>query len=258
MQTVEDIREMLQAADAAEFAILERAFKADTRKGVARALEAARKRISAEEAERERVANLYRYQYALANGGMVLGLDEVGRGPLAGPLTVGGVVLPNEPLIRGLNDSKQIPEARRSEIADDIRSHALAWTIQHISPEEIDAYGMAACLRKAFKAAIDSIESQSVKVDCILLDGNPLHLDPREQNVVKGDAKCAAISAASIIAKVERDALMMRYAEMYPEYGFEKNKGYGSSMHIEAILQFGCSPIHRRSFCHFQEQPTLF
>ncbi|MDO4399341.1 MAG: ribonuclease HII [Coriobacteriia bacterium] len=257
MQTVVEIRAMLQEADADRFAVLERALKADTRKGVAQAIKATRRRLAAEADERTRVTALYAYQDEIGQG-VILGLDEVGRGPLAGPLTVGGVILPREPLIMGLNDSKQIPEHKRGEIADRIKEVALCWTVQHMPPEEIDARGMATCLRTAFKNAIADVESQGFRVDTILLDGNPLHLDPREVNVVKGDAKCASISAASIIAKVTRDSLMEEYGEMYPDYGFAKNKGYGSAAHIDAITRFGLTPIHRRSFCHFDEQPTLF
>lgn len=258
MQTVIEIRDLLQAASADEYAVLVRAFKSDTRKGVQQALQAAKKRLQAEEDERERVAGLYHYQASISSDGAILGLDEVGRGPLAGPLTVGGVVLPDEPLILGLNDSKQIPEAKRPRIAAEIRKHARAFTIQHIEPSEIDEHGMATCLRIAFTRAIADIESQGIDLGSILLDGNPLHLDPRELNVVKGDAKCASIAAASILAKVERDSIMEKYAELYPSYEFEKNKGYGSSAHIDAISRFGLCPIHRRSYCHFDEQPTLF
>lgn len=249
---------MLQDAGPEEFAVLERALSADTRKGVVNALETTRRRLQAQEAERARIDCLYAYQQELGGTGLVLGLDEVGRGPIAGPLTVGGVVLPAEPHIMGLNDSKQIPEAKRAGIAAQIRDVAIAWTIQHIEPAEIDEKGMSAALRKAFKAAIDDIAAQGIAVDAILLDGNPLHLDPREINVIKGDAKCACISAASIIAKVERDSIMEHYAEMYPFYGFEHNKGYGSERHIDALRERGLTPIHRRSFCHFHEQPTLF
>ena len=258
MQTVIEIRDLLKHANEEEYRALERALRADTRKGVAQALAAAKKRIEGESAERNRVAVLYDTERKIASGGIVLGLDEVGRGPLAGPLTVGGVVLPAEPHILGLNDSKQIPEHRRKDIAVTIREVAMAWTIQHVEPAEIDEYGMATCLRRAFSAAIVDIESQGITVDVILLDGNPLHLDEREINVVKGDARCASIAAASIIAKVERDGLMEEYAKMYPLYGFESCKGYGSAAHIEAIEQYGLTPIHRRSFCHFNEQQTLF
>lgn len=258
MQTVADIRALLQEAGAEEFAVLERAFKADTRKGVVQALQAARKRLEAQAAEQRRVEALYRYEEEIASGGVVIGLDEVGRGPLAGPLTIGGVVLARSPLLLGLNDSKQVPAPRREVLASQVRETAIAWTIQHVPPQEIDELGMAACLRKGFTAAIAAIEAQGVHVDVILLDGNPLHMDAREVNVVKGDAKCASIAAASIIAKVERDDLMVQAAEMYPYYGFDHNKGYGSAAHMKAISTHGLSPIHRRSFCQFYEQQTLF
>lgn len=249
---------MLRDADADELQVLQRALQADTRKGVQRALEAASRRIERIAQERERVGALYRFQREIAHSGVALGLDEVGRGPLAGPLTIGGVVLNDEPLILGLNDSKQVPETARPGIAKTIRNQARAWTIQHIPPGDIDEFGMTACLKKAFKAAIDDIEAQGVAVDVVLLDGNPLHIDPRETNVIKGDAKCACIAAASLIAKVERDSLMADYSQMYPLYGFDRNKGYGSAAHIKAIEKHGMTPIHRRSFCHFTEQPTLF
>jgi len=238
--------------------VLERALKGDSRKGVQQALEAARKRLEAAERELKRVQSMYAFEREIGGEGVILGLDEVGRGPIAGPLTVGGVVLAPEPVILGLNDSKQVPEPKRKPISERIRSTAVAWTIQHIEPAQIDELGMATCLRMAFKAAIDDIEAQGISVDRILLDGNPLHLDSREINVVKGDAKCASIAAASIIAKVERDSIMETYAELYPLYGFDTCKGYGSAAHLDAISHYGLTPIHRRSYCHFTEQPTLF
>ncbi|MDO4502949.1 MAG: ribonuclease HII [Coriobacteriia bacterium] len=260
-QTVAQIKQMLAEADAEQLAALERTLAADERKGVVSALAAARKRVAAQAAEEERLAGMYRFQQELAaerGGSVVLGLDEVGRGPLAGPLAIGGVVLPAEPLIAGLNDSKKVAPKDREAIAAQVKEHAVAWTIQYIQPEEIDSAGMTACLRKAFVQAIADIESQGVVPDVVLLDGNPLHLDPREVNVIKGDGKCAAIAAASIVAKVDRDALMCQLAQEYPQYGFDGNKGYGSAAHMDAIREFGLSPVHRRSFCTSITQPTLF
>lgn len=256
--TAQDIVDRLREADEAEFATLERSLAADTRKTVQRALASARRRIEAERAERERVAGMYAFQSELASGGVLVGLDEVGRGPLAGPLTVGAVVLPQEPIIYGLNDSKQLSPQRREELAAQIKEQALAWSIQHIQPKDIDEQGMTASLRAAFSAVIRAIEESGIELQAVLLDGNALHLDPREVNVVKGDARCASISAASIIAKVERDALMVEYAKEYPEYGFDGNKGYGSANHIEAIKRHGLSPIHRASFCTAFVQDKLF
>ena len=256
--TVAEIKEKLQQADAAEFAVLERSLVADTRKGVRLALEAARKRLAAAQAEADRLAGMYAFQADVAGGRLVVGLDEVGRGPLAGPLAVGAVVLPEAPHIAGLNDSKQVePEARES-IAAVVKRVALAWTVQYIEPEDIDAHGMTASLTTAFRRAVAAVEAQGVVPEVVLLDGNPLHLDPREINVVKGDGKCASIAAASIVAKVERDALMCEYAERYPGYDFASNKGYASAAHIEAIKQRGLCPIHRVSFCHAFTQESLF
>ena len=168
------------------------------------------------------------------------------------------MVLPDQPRIPGLNDSKQVKPESREVIAVRIKEIALAWTVQYVSPEDIDANGMTASLLHAFRAALAEVESAGVKPDTVLLDGNPLHMDPREVNVVKGDGKCASIAAASIVAKVERDALMCEYARQYPEYDFSSNKGYASAAHIQAIKDHGLCPIHRASFCHAFMQESLF
>lgn len=257
-QTLADIRAALQTANREEYDALARALAADERKGVIKALEVARRRLDAEDAERARLAGMYEFQAGFAQGGVLVGLDEVGRGPVAGPLTVAAVVLPDEPRIEGLNDSKQIKPEHREIIAAEVKRCAKAWAIQHIEPSFIDEHGMAASLRTAFSRAVQAIEDQGVAIDCILLDGNALGLDPRERNVVKGDAKCASIAAASIIAKVERDALMCDYAAIYPEYDFASNKGYASANHIAAIERCGLSPIHRATFCRAWTQETLF
>ena len=242
--TVAEIKKRLSEADAEELAVLERALVADERKGVRSALAVAKRRLQAEAGENPHA--------------VVVGLDEVGRGPLAGPLAVGAVVLPADLKIAGLNDSKQVKPADRERIAAEVKRVALAWDVHYIEPSYIDDHGMTASLRLAFSSAVKAIEQTGVHPDVILLDGNPLHLDPREVNVVKGDGKCASIAAASIVAKVERDALMCRYAESYPEYHFAENKGYASRAHIDAIERVGLSPIHRKSFCTAFAQQTLF
>lgn len=256
--TVAEVKEKLQHADAAEFAVLERSLVADTRKGVRSAVETARRRIAAELAEAQRLADMYSFQAEIADGKLVVGLDEVGRGPLAGPLAVGAVVLPEQPHIAGLNDSKQVKPEHREEIAKRIKQVALAWTVQYIEPADIDANGMTASLVTAFRRAVGAIEAAGVVPEVVLLDGNPLHMDTREVNVVKGDGKCASIAAASIVAKVERDALMCNYAEQFPAYEFASNKGYASAAHIQAIKDHGLCPIHRVSFCHAFTQESLF
>lgn len=259
--TVNEVKQLLQKADVHEFSVLERSLAADTRKGVIAALEQTRRRLAAQVVQQKRLASLYDYECELAGkhgGGVVVGLDEVGRGPLAGPLAVGAVVLSDDARIDGLNDSKQIKPAMRERIAKEIKNTARAWTVEYIEPVDIDAYGITAGLVTAFRRAVKHIEDLGIRPDIILLDGNPLHLDAREVNVIKGDARCASIAAASVVAKVERDALMRRYAEQYPVYGFDSCKGYASAAHIEAIKRYGLSPIHRASFCTAFVQPSLF
>lgn len=258
-QTVADIKARLECADEAEFAVLERSLQGDTRKGVVSALLKARKRLDAAAQEKRRVEALYEFERELSGGGVVVGLDEVGRGPLAGPLSVGAVVLdPKAAPVEGLNDSKQIPEERRDGVAEEVRRASLAYCVVHIPPSQIDEEGMAACLRRAFSRAISQIESEVGNIDVVLLDGNPLHLDEREVNVVKGDSKCASIAAASVVAKVERDALMREYDKLYPGYDFASSKGYGSKKHRDAIAELGLCPIHRASFCGNFLQERLF
>ena len=254
--TVAEIKRRLQEADEQEFAVLERSLVADTRKGVRSAVEVARRRLDAERAERERLEGLYALEDSIMaerGAACCVGLDEVGRGPVAGPLAVGAVVLPREPRIAGLNDSKQVSPAERERIAAEVKRIALAWAVEYASPEEIDGAGMSACLRRTFRRAVERIEAAGVHPDVILLDGNPLHLDERECNLVKGDARIA-----SIIAKVERDALMVELGERYPEYDFASNKGYASAEHIDAIKRLGLTPVHRASFCTSLAQQSLF
>lgn len=181
----------------------------------------------------------------IGGSGVIVGLDEVGRGSLAGPLTVCAVALPDEPQIIGLDDSKKLSPRRREELAAQVREQALAVGVAHVQPEEIDACGMAASLRVAMLRAL---HDTGLEPDAVLVDGNPLHLHPAEVNVVKGDGKVACIAAASIVAKVTRDALMVELAGEYPAYGFDANKGYGTAGHIAAIRAQGPCAVHRQSF----------
>ena len=259
--TVVQIREMLQNADASEFAALERSLAADTRKGVKAALDVARRRIAAEEAEDARLRGLYEFERSIAQergGSIVVGLDEVGRGAVAGPLAVGAVVLADEPLVEGLNDSKRLTPEQRERIAADIIDGCRAWTVAYVEPADIDRDGMTRSLRRAFASALAAVEAAGIHADVVLVDGNPLHIDEREVNVVKGDAKCASIAAASIVAKTQRDALMRAMSSEYPEYAFDENKGYAAPQHIEAIREHGLSPQHRATFCTSFMQESLF
>lgn len=258
--TISEIKILLARADEAEFEAIERSLAADERKGVRSAIEVTRRRLAAQKAEERRLAGLYDFERSFLGGedGVVVGLDEVGRGALAGPLAVGAVALPANPKISDLNDSKQLTAEHREAIAEQVKRVALAWAVVYISPEDIDRDGMTASLKRAFTTALAQVEQSGAKADVVLLDGNPLHMDERERNVLKGDARCASIAAASVVAKVERDALMRRLASDFPGYEFEHNKGYGSQQHIAAIKEHGMSAVHRRSFCRSFMQESLF
>lgn len=255
--TVTDIQQRLRTCTSEEFAVLQRSLAADTRITVLEALDAARRRLARQKAEQDRLDALYLFERSIS-GGVTVGLDEVGRGPVAGPLAIGAVVLPDTPRIPYLNDSKKIAPAKRSEIAKQIEAVALAHTVVYVEASRIDAIGMSAALREGFAGAIQAIDASGLGVTCVLVDGNPIRIDEREHNVIKGDAKCASIAAASIIAKVARDLLMDEYDAQYPAYGFARNKGYASAEHIEAIRTHGLSPIHRASFCSGFLQESLF
>ncbi len=228
----------------------------DGRAQVQKAVAQAQRRYDKTHRERERVLAMYQLQQELAEGGIALGIDEVGRGAIAGPLTVCAVALPAEPIIWGLNDSKQLTPLKREVLAAHVAEHAIAIGIAHIEPASIDAVGMAVALRMGMAQAI---ENAGIEPDAVLIDGNPVHVHPKEKTIVKGDASVACIAAASIVAKVTRDAMMVALAEDYPEYHIDACKGYGSAEHIEAIRTYGLSPIHRASFCgNFVETPRLF
>jgi ribonuclease HII len=208
-------------------------------------LQRARDRIESERVESSRLAKLYAMERRLAGarGLRVAGLDEVGRGALAGPLTCAAVVLPDSPRIVGLDDSKKLTPSRRESVARQIHECAVAVSVVHLEPARIDSAGMTRALAEAMLQALEGIGH----ADYVLLDGLPLGL-PGEQAVVGGDARVAAIAAASVVAKVARDALMVELAEVHPGYGLSVNNGYGTADHLEALERLGPSPIHRRSF----------
>lgn len=228
----------------------------DPRAQVRHAIGVARRRHDHEAAERDRVMGMYRLMRQMGGEGIVLGLDEVGRGAIAGPLTVCAVALPDDPVIWGINDSKQLTPARREVLATRIADVALAIGTAHIAPATIDALGMSRCLKQAMRLAI---QDAGVEPEAVLIDGNPVHVHPKEKTLVKGDARIACVAAASIVAKVTRDELMVSLDEEYPGYHLAECKGYGSPDHIGAIRRLGLSDIHRASFCgNFLETPHLF
>jgi ribonuclease HII len=255
--TVAQIRSLLGDAEEGELDVLVGRYATDERAGVQALVASAKARWEALQRERARTGELYALETQLRARGCqaVAGLDEVGRGALAGPLTAAAVVLPPSPHIVGLDDSKRLSPARREELARAIRTHALAVSVAHVSPGELDALGMTKALRRVMGLALEGL---GMHVDHVVLDGLPLNVTDRETAVVKGDQLVAAIAAASIVAKVARDALMRSLAAEHPAYGFDINKGYGTSEHFAAISREGLSPIHRRSFAIGGGTPSLF
>ncbi len=188
--------------------------------------------------EKAAIQNGYKY---------VCGVDEAGRGPLAGPVCAAAVILASDTEIEDLNDSKKLSEKKREALFDIIKEKALAYSVAYGTLEEIEEYNI---LEATFLAMNRSIEGLQIKADYALIDGNrvPKGIKIPCETVVKGDAKSASIAAASIIAKVTRDRLLLEYDEQYPQYNFKKHKGYGTKEHTDLILKYGPSPIHRMSF----------
>lgn len=216
----------------------------DGRKGVQALLKVKQR----EEKERLRVAGLYKYEHECARRGhaVVAGVDEVGRGPLAGPVVVSAVILPPDFFIEKLNDSKKLSEAVREKLYDIIMENAVAVNTAVIDEKTIDRINI---YQAAMNGMYQAIYGLKVKPDEVLIDAMPLDsLDIAHQSIVKGDAKSASIAAASIIAKVTRDRMMNEFDKIYPQYGFAQNKGYGTKEHVEALQKYGPCKIHRCSF----------
>ena len=184
---------------------------------------------------------------ALAKGyKSVCGVDEAGRGPLAGPVCAAAVILPEGVIIDGVNDSKKLSEKKRESLFDIIREQALSYSIAYATVDEIEEINILTATMLAMRRAIDGLD---IKADYAMIDGNKIPpIDIDAECIVKGDAKSMSIACASILAKVSRDRLLYKYAEEYPMYGFDKHKGYGTKVHREAILKYGPCPYHRKSF----------
>lgn len=201
------------------------------------------------EKEFERLNKLKEIENELYEQGLnyICGIDEAGRGPLAGPVVVASVIMPKDSMIEGVNDSKKVSEKKREMLYDLITNEAIAYSVGIIDQNEIDEINILNATKKGLTMCISNL---SVKPDRIIVDalnkidtcGIPY------TSIIKGDAKCYSIAAASIIAKVTRDRIMRQWDEIYPQYGFEKHKGYGTAAHIKALKEFGPTPIHRKSF----------
>lgn len=198
------------------------------------------------EQERRRMEDMFIYERKYADFSYICGIDEVGRGPLAGPVVAGAVILPKDCDILYVNDSKKLTEKKREALYDEIMEKAVATGIGLVSPARIDEINILQATYEAMRMAISNLK---VQPDLLLNDAVTIpEVSIRQVPIIKGDAKSASIAAASIIAKVTRDRLMVEYDSVLPGYGFASNKGYGSAAHIEALRKLGPTPIHRRSF----------
>ncbi len=246
MKSIAEIKkEFAQAGDKELSALFER-YADDGRAGVAGLIIQYQKRLEKLEAERKRLDAMRSYEREYARCGLICGIDEAGRGPLAGPVVAGAVILPKDCEILYLNDSKQISAKRREELFDEIREKAVAWGIGMASPARIDEINILQATYEAMRQAVGALDPapQILLNDAVRIPGIELPQVP----IVKGDAKSLSIAAASVLAKVTRDRLMVEYDKVMPEYGFAAHKGYGSAAHIEALKKYGPSPIHRRTF----------
>ena len=201
------------------------------------------------EKELERLKNLKQIEKDLHTKGFknICGIDEAGRGPLAGPVVIAGVIMPEDSMIEGVNDSKKVSEKKRELLYDKIIEEAISYSVAIIGQDVIDDINILNATKKGLTNVVEGLD---VKPDLIIVDALE-HIDTKGipyESIIKGDAKCYSISAASILAKVTRDRIMREWDLVYPQYGFSSHKGYGTAKHISAIREYGLCPIHRRSF----------
>ncbi|MCX4316927.1 MAG: ribonuclease HII [Lachnospiraceae bacterium] len=245
-RAIKQIKEQFQALTEEELPAFLAQYAADSRSGVIRLCEAATKRYERYQKEVERIEELCEYEKQYAEYEYLCGIDEVGRGPLAGPVLAGAVILPKGCRILYINDSKQLSAAKREELYEKIMEQAVSVGIGIASPERIDEINILQATYEAMRQAIAKLTPQPGLLlnDAVTIPQVSIPQIP----IIKGDAKSISIGAASIVAKVTRDRMMEEYDSQYPGYGFAKNKGYGSEGHIQALKTMGPSPIHRKSF----------
>ena len=254
MESIAEIKEKTRDASLQEIPDILNVYAADTRDGVRKLIAAAQKKMDAFEKEKVRIYKMEEFERQNEEKGYICGIDEVGRGPLAGPVMAGAVILPPNCDILYLNDSKQLSEKKREELYDIIMEKAIAVGIGAATPARIDEINI---LQADYEAMAQAVGKLTVKPDVLLIDAVHIpQLEAYEQiSIIKGDAKSVSIAAASIVAKVTRDRLMKELDAQYPAYGFAQNKGYGSAEHIAALKKYGPCPLHRRSFIgHFVPQ----
>ena len=224
-------------------------YREDERSGVCALVQRAQKQLDALEKERGRMWEMKSYERMYEAEGLVCGIDEAGRGPLAGPVVAGAVILPKKELLY-LNDSKQLSAKKREELYGVILREAVAVGVGYASPERIDEINILQATYEAMREALAQLSAEPAVLlnDAVTIPGVSI----RQVPIIRGDAKSASIAAASIVAKVTRDRLMEKYDAVFPQYGFAAHKGYGAAAHIEALKKYGPCPIHRRSFIgHF-------
>lgn len=243
--TISEIREILKKDDVPEEVLKE--ILSDERKGVRDLAASYMRRLERKSRERMRVEALYEVESEFYKRGMthIVGIDEVGRGPLAGPVTVAAVILKPHWFAPGLNDSKKVTPKHREALSARIHDEAVDLSIVSMPPSEIDAVNIYQATMEAMYQAVKNLH---VKPDAVIVDAMPLHFPFPTISMIHGDARSASVAAASIAAKVYRDHLMDEYDEKFPGYGFARNKGYGTAEHIEALHRLGITPIHRKSF----------
>jgi ribonuclease HII len=219
----------------------------DERKGVQQLVHRWNKKFAENHRLKEKFVEMTVYEHKWRNKGyeLIAGVDEVGRGPLAGPVVAAAVILPKDFFLAGIDDSKKLTEKKRLEYDTIIRKEAIAFSIAMIHAQEIDEINIYEATKKAMKAAISTLDP---KPDLLLIDAMKLETPFTSESIIKGDAKSISIAAASIVAKVARDSLMKEISQAYPIYGFQHNMGYGTKEHIQAIQQHGITSYHRKSF----------
>lgn len=250
MKKIGEIKEEFAAASEGQWADLRIAYAEDQRSGVQKIISQYQKKLENLEKEKLRMEQMMQYEHEYEHLGYLCGIDEVGRGPLAGPVVACAVILPKDHDILYLNDSKKLTAHKREELYDVIMEKAVAVGIGMASPQRIDEINILQATYEAMRKAISKLKvtPQLLLNDAVTIPQVTIPQVP----IIKGDAKSASIAAASIVAKVTRDRIMVEYDKTLPGYGFASNKGYGSSEHIEALKKYGPSPIHRASFItHF-------
>lgn len=249
MATVKEIKEALAAIESLDDARWQD-YESDGRAGVQKAIQQRKKAIQADIDEDLRLENMLRYEKELYQQGYqaIAGIDEVGRGPLAGPVVTACVILPKNCKIKHLNDSKKIPKNHHEEIYQEILARALGIGIGIVDNNVIDQINIYEATKVGMLQAINQLKGEVTKPDYLLIDAMHLETSIPQQSLIKGDANSLSIAAASIVAKVTRDRMMADYANNYPGYAFEKNVGYGTKEHLEGLKKYGITPIHRKTF----------